>query len=85
MTSDLRGACPCGPGVPPPKTEESRSPIRARLREGKNRQGGREVGVNLSRVYESFALMEDDEAMVLSNDDDDMLMDSEGDQESDGR
>lgn len=29
--------------------------------------------------------MEDDGTMVLSDNDDDMLMDSEGDQESDGR
>ena len=29
--------------------------------------------------------MEDDMAMALPNDDDDMLMDSDGDQESDGR
>lgn len=45
----------------------------------------RERGVNLPRVSEKFALMEDDGTMVLSDNDDDMLMDSEGDQESDGR
>lgn len=33
----------------------------------------------------SLPHMEDDMAMALPNDDDDMLMDSDGDQESDGR